>query len=159
MQEAQHEGSGAPPITELIPKGTFDDTPSFLRQLRFLLQRMGTSAMTTMWKSEVQPKTTCALSRSLYSSNRPPREMIYYSYPLANFYFCLYSKKCKHSFSEKAIRDFLRRGPQKCPAAGCTQMIANADIEPNKSLEKKVKAYERRKRMQEEDSGDEEVIE
>ena len=38
-------------------------------------------------------------------------------------------------------------------------MIANSDIEPNKSLEKKVKAYERRKRIHEEDSGDEEVIE
>lgn len=38
-------------------------------------------------------------------------------------------------------------------------MIANSDIEPNKSLEKKVKAYERRKRIHEEDSEDEEVIE
>lgn len=35
MQEAQHEGSGAPPITELIPKGSFDDNPSYLRQLMF----------------------------------------------------------------------------------------------------------------------------
>lgn len=35
LQEAQHEGSGAPPITELIPKGKFDDSTRNVRQLEF----------------------------------------------------------------------------------------------------------------------------
>lgn len=73
------------------------------------------------------------------------------------------SKTCGHSFSEQAIRAFLKDShgaAKKCPASGCNQMITMSDLEHNTNLEKKVKLAERRARQQEEsDDDDDEVIE
>jgi SUMO ligase MMS21 Smc5/6 complex component len=73
-----------------------------------------------------------------------------------------YSRLCHHSFSESAIRDFLgpnRNLPKKCPASGCTRKICWDDLQPDKSLEKRVKAAGRRMQRQEEDSDGDEVVE
>lgn len=48
---------------------------------------------------------------------------------------------------------------KRCPASGCTKEICLGDLELNKLLERRVKAAERRIRRQEDDSGDDEVIE
>jgi len=76
----------------------------------------------------------------------------------------LTSKVCGHSFSAGAIRDFLgnnRTRKQKCPASGCTRQICLEDLEPDKVLEKRVKAAERRLQRQERDEGSDggEVVE
>ncbi|KAG6336055.1 hypothetical protein ID866_3028 [Astraeus odoratus] len=72
------------------------------------------------------------------------------------------SKICGHSFSEAAIREFLKNpkaGGTPCPAAGCTKRLTMAVIQPDKDLEKKVKIAARKRQRQEEDSDDGEVIE
>lgn len=69
---------------------------------------------------------------------------------------------CGHSFSEAAIRESFRSargGSIKCPASGCTRSFTLANCKPDKELAKKVKAWERRARRQEEDDDAEEVIE
>ncbi|KAJ7095970.1 hypothetical protein B0H15DRAFT_946513 [Mycena belliarum] len=72
----------------------------------------------------------------------------------------LTSSVCKHSFSGDAIREMFanKRGPQKCPAAGCSKSFTLADCKPNPDLARKVKAFERRQARVQEDSDAEEVI-
>ncbi|KAF7982922.1 hypothetical protein HWV62_25204 [Athelia sp. TMB] len=72
------------------------------------------------------------------------------------------SKICGHSFSEQAIREFMKDGRgQKlvCPASGCNKPISMGDLEYDKALEKKAKLAERRAQRQHENSDDDEVIE
>ncbi|KAH9065321.1 hypothetical protein EDB87DRAFT_1555887 [Lactarius vividus] len=72
------------------------------------------------------------------------------------------SSICQHSFSAQAIRQMLgpnRFTKKKCPASGCNQMICLNDLEPNKELERKVKAYQRRAQRREEDQDAEEIVE
>ncbi|KAG5650963.1 hypothetical protein H0H81_010401 [Sphagnurus paluster] len=69
------------------------------------------------------------------------------------------SKVCNHSFSHDAIMQSFRGSPSvKCPAAGCTKKFARTDLVPDKDLEKRVKAYERRARRAAENSDAEEII-
>ncbi|KAH9080421.1 hypothetical protein EDB83DRAFT_981269 [Lactarius deliciosus] len=72
------------------------------------------------------------------------------------------SSICQHSFSAQAIRQMLgpnRFTKKKCPASGCNQMICLNDLETNKELERKVKAYQRRAQRREEDQDAEEIVE
>ncbi|KAI0260215.1 hypothetical protein BC834DRAFT_556285 [Gloeopeniophorella convolvens] len=74
----------------------------------------------------------------------------------------LTSSICQHSFSAAAIRQML--GPNRytkkiCPASGCNQMICINDLRPDKDLERRVKAYQRRARQREEDPEAEEIVE
>ncbi|GLB38458.1 putative zinc-finger of the MIZ type in Nse subunit [Lyophyllum shimeji] len=70
------------------------------------------------------------------------------------------SQVCKHSFSRDAImQSFRGRDPSiKCPAAGCTKRFTRSDLQPNKELEKRVKAYERRQRRAAEENDAEEIV-
>ncbi|KAF8073814.1 hypothetical protein FPV67DRAFT_769004 [Lyophyllum atratum] len=69
------------------------------------------------------------------------------------------SQVCKHSFSHDAImQSFRGSAPIKCPAAGCNKQFTRTDLQPNKDLEKRVKAYERRARRAAENSDAEEII-
>jgi len=69
------------------------------------------------------------------------------------------SQICKHSFSRDSImQSFKGRDPIKCPAAGCTKRFTRNDLQPNKELEKRVKAYDRRARRAAENSDAEEII-
>ncbi|KAJ7288421.1 hypothetical protein C8J57DRAFT_1280184 [Mycena rebaudengoi] len=74
----------------------------------------------------------------------------------------LTSSVCKHSFSGAAIRGLFgsNRGQKKCPAAGCSKSFTLAQCLPNKDLERRIKAYNRRmaKKAAQEDSDAEEVI-
>jgi len=81
---------------------------------------------------------------------------------IATLFSLAHSRLCHHSFSEAAIRDFLgpsRTLAKKCPASGCTRKICLNDLQPDKSLEKRVKAAEKRMQRHEEDSDGDEVIE
>ncbi|KAH9969715.1 hypothetical protein BC827DRAFT_1162230 [Russula dissimulans] len=72
------------------------------------------------------------------------------------------STVCQHSFSAAAIRQMLgpnRFTKKKCPASGCNQMICLNDLKPNKELERRVKAYQRRAKRREEEQDAEEVVE
>jgi len=74
----------------------------------------------------------------------------------------LTSAICQHSFSAGAIRQVLgpnRFTKKKCPASGCNQMICLNDLKPNKELERRVKAYQRRAQRREEDQDAEEIVE
>ncbi|KAH9989702.1 hypothetical protein BJV74DRAFT_837981 [Russula compacta] len=69
---------------------------------------------------------------------------------------------CQHSFSAGAIKQVLgpnRLTKKKCPASGCNQMICLDDLKPNKELERRVKAYQRRAQRRESDHDVEEVVE
>ncbi|KAI0304329.1 hypothetical protein B0F90DRAFT_1666848 [Multifurca ochricompacta] len=69
---------------------------------------------------------------------------------------------CQHTFSAEAIKQVLglnRFTKKKCPASGCNQMICLNDLKPNKELERRVKAHERRARRREEDHDVEEIVE
>ncbi|KAG5648282.1 hypothetical protein DXG03_004852 [Asterophora parasitica] len=69
------------------------------------------------------------------------------------------SRICKHSFSHDAIMQSFRRDDRvKCPAAGCNKTLTKADLQLNKDLEKRVKAYERRQRRAAENSDADEII-
>ncbi|KAF5382432.1 hypothetical protein D9615_002959 [Tricholomella constricta] len=69
------------------------------------------------------------------------------------------SQVCKHSFSHDAIMQSFRSSPiVKCPAAGCTKRFTRDDLQPNKDLEKRVKAHARRARRAAENSDAEEII-
>ncbi|KAK7048279.1 hypothetical protein R3P38DRAFT_2868407 [Favolaschia claudopus] len=74
----------------------------------------------------------------------------------------LTSSVCNHSFSGDAIRELFKgtRGPQKCPASGCSKTFTLAHCTPNPALARKVKAIEKRqaRAQQQEDSDAEEVI-
>ena len=59
--------------------------------------------------------------------------------------------KCGHSYSREGIKEFLKKGPGKCPTTGCTQEITFAELQPNKDLARKVKAAMRREREREEE--------
>lgn len=48
---------------------------------------------------------------------------------------------------------------KKCPASGCNQMICLNDLKPDKELERKVKANQRRAQRREEDQDAEEIVE
>jgi hypothetical protein len=48
---------------------------------------------------------------------------------------------------------------KRCPASGCNQMICLNDLKPNKELERKVKANQRRAQRREEDQDAEEIVE
>ncbi|KII86942.1 hypothetical protein PLICRDRAFT_43627 [Plicaturopsis crispa FD-325 SS-3] len=71
------------------------------------------------------------------------------------------STLCEHSFSKKAIIDYIRGsgGEVTCPTSGCKKVLTLGVVKPNKDLEKRVKAVVRRQQRQAEDSGDEDVIE
>ncbi|KIJ64447.1 hypothetical protein HYDPIDRAFT_28392 [Hydnomerulius pinastri MD-312] len=71
------------------------------------------------------------------------------------------SEVCKHSYSEVAIRDYLKsaRGGKPCPASGCNNKITMDQLKADKDLEKRVKLAARRAQRQEEDSDADEVIE
>ncbi|KAI0056566.1 hypothetical protein BV25DRAFT_1565135 [Artomyces pyxidatus] len=69
---------------------------------------------------------------------------------------------CGHSFSAEAITQMLgpnRATKKTCPAAGCNRMICLNDCKPDKDLERKVKAYDRRARRREDEMEAEEIIE
>ncbi|PPR05373.1 hypothetical protein CVT24_007987 [Panaeolus cyanescens] len=70
------------------------------------------------------------------------------------------STVCKHSFSADAIRDMCKEPGKlyKCPASGCTKQFRLTDCKPDPALEKKTKAYLRRKEAAQQDSDAEEVI-
>jgi len=64
----------------------------------------------------------------------------------------LTSEVCQHSFSENAIKEYLgsnRSVKKKCPAAGCSKLFGLSDLKPDKELERRVKAYDRRARRRE----------
>ncbi|KAF7365305.1 SP-RING-type domain-containing protein [Mycena venus] len=69
---------------------------------------------------------------------------------------------CNHSFSGEAVREFFKnkRGPQKCPASGCSKSFTLAQCQPNPDLARKIKAIQKRqaRAQQQEDSDAEEVI-
>lgn len=68
-------------------------------------------------------------------------------------------KKCSHSFSGAAIREYLSRGAQKCPAAGCNKRITLADLKEDRTLERRIKEHARREAMRAEDEDvDAEII-
>jgi len=72
------------------------------------------------------------------------------------------STVCQHSFSAGAIKQVLgpnRFTKKKCPASGCNQMICLNDLKPNKELERRVKAYQRRAQRREEDLDVDEIVE
>ncbi|KAK0464677.1 zinc-finger of the MIZ type in Nse subunit-domain-containing protein [Desarmillaria tabescens] len=71
------------------------------------------------------------------------------------------SKICSHSFSKAAIQEMFKneRSAKKCPASGCRASFRLVDCVPNKDLERKIKAYERRKKRAEEAIEVDEVIE
>ncbi|TFY74139.1 hypothetical protein EWM64_g9873, partial [Hericium alpestre] len=69
---------------------------------------------------------------------------------------------CKHSFSGDAIIQMLgpnRTTKKMCPAAGCNKMISLNDCKPDKELERKVKAAQRRAARRAEDSDAEDIVE
>jgi SUMO ligase MMS21 Smc5/6 complex component len=66
----------------------------------------------------------------------------------------LTSRVCKHSFSTAAIHEFLKRGPQKCPASGCQHRISKADLYEDKALRIRVRAAQRRAEMRQNEAGD-----
>ena len=69
---------------------------------------------------------------------------------------------CQHSFSAEAIRQVLgpnRFTKKKCPVSGCNQMICLNDLKPNKELERRVKASQRRAQRREEEHDVEEIVE
>ncbi|KAF9046399.1 hypothetical protein BJ165DRAFT_1158733 [Panaeolus papilionaceus] len=70
------------------------------------------------------------------------------------------SKICKHSFSADAIKDMCKVSGKlyNCPASGCTKKFKLSDCVPDPALEKKTKAYLRRKEAAQQDSDAEEVI-
>jgi E3 SUMO-protein ligase NSE2 len=66
---------------------------------------------------------------------------------------------CKHSFSGAAIREYISRGSQKCPATGCNKSITLTDLKEDKALERRVKDHARREAMREDDEDvDAEII-
>ncbi|KAI0754969.1 hypothetical protein C8Q80DRAFT_1142113 [Daedaleopsis nitida] len=74
----------------------------------------------------------------------------------------LTSRKCGHSYSDGAIRDYL--GPNRnrvrvCPATGCRAEISLNDLQEDKDLAKRAKEAARRERAREHDSEDDELIE
>ncbi|KAJ7069884.1 zinc-finger of the MIZ type in Nse subunit-domain-containing protein [Mycena amicta] len=72
------------------------------------------------------------------------------------------STVCKHSFSRNAITEFFNNSSRakKCPTAGCSKEFTLAQCRPNPQLAKKIKDQERRIRMQQQASDDDdEVIE
>ncbi|EPQ54656.1 hypothetical protein GLOTRDRAFT_130007 [Gloeophyllum trabeum ATCC 11539] len=71
----------------------------------------------------------------------------------------LTSKHCHHSFSAEAIRDYLKRGPKTCPAAGCKQQLTLDDLEEDKDLARRAQAAARREARREQDSDADEVVE
>ncbi|KAI0029163.1 zinc-finger of the MIZ type in Nse subunit-domain-containing protein [Vararia minispora EC-137] len=71
------------------------------------------------------------------------------------------SMVCNHSFSKEAIDLHLgsnKYTKKRCPATGCNKMICGNDFKPNKNLERRIKAQQRRQ-AQDDDSSGEEVIE
>lgn len=68
-------------------------------------------------------------------------------------------KKCKHSFSGAAIREYLSLGVKKCPATGCNQKIALTDLKEDKALERRAREHARREAMRADDEDvDAEII-
>lgn len=70
----------------------------------------------------------------------------------------LTSKRCGHSYSAAAIRDYLRGGSKQCPATGCNKMLVLSDLEVDKGLAKRAKEAARRERAREEDSEDDDDV-
>ncbi|RDB17908.1 E3 SUMO-protein ligase nse2 [Hypsizygus marmoreus] len=69
------------------------------------------------------------------------------------------SSVCGHSFSSNAILQSFQGSPTvKCPTSGCTKRFSRSDLKPNKELEKKVKAWQRRAQRAAENSDAEEII-
>ena len=76
--------------------------------------------------------------------------------------FSAYSKVCGHSFSGKAIKDYLgnsRIARKVCPTAGCNKVISLADLQEDKDLKRKAENAARRERMREEEDEDDDVVE
>lgn len=70
-----------------------------------------------------------------------------------------YRNVCKHSYSSAAIREYLSKGPQKCPATGCNKRITMSNLKADKALERRVKEHTRREAMRAEDEDvDAEII-
>ncbi|TDL23191.1 hypothetical protein BD410DRAFT_858350 [Rickenella mellea] len=66
------------------------------------------------------------------------------------------STVCGHSFSATSIKEYLggnRSAKKKCPATGCNKMFGTSDLQEDKALEKKVKAWERRERRKAAEAG------
>jgi len=63
----------------------------------------------------------------------------------------LTSKKCKHSYSSEAIKQYLAdgRGPKHCPATGCDQYVSIEDLEENRQLERMARRAEQAERERE----------
>lgn len=72
-------------------------------------------------------------------------------------------KVCGHSFSAKAIREYLggsRTARKVCPTAGCNKVISMGDLEENRDLKRKAENAARRERMRaEEEDEDADVVE
>lgn len=72
----------------------------------------------------------------------------------------LVSKRCGHSYSS-IIKDVIRDNPERrieCPVAGCVHFVTLSDLEPNKSLARKIrrKKYIEMEEEMERDDDDEE---
>lgn len=87
-----------------------------------------------------------------------------WAYPLPSYHRAelRFRSVCQHTFSAAAIGQVLgpnRFTKKKCPASGCNQMICLNDLKPNKELERRVKAYQRRAQRREEEHDAEEIVE
>jgi len=71
------------------------------------------------------------------------------------------SKICHHSYSGEPIRNYIRAVKNgvvpKCPFTGCAQKLTLQDLEEDKDLERKVKAFARRQKRREEEEEEDEV--
>lgn len=83
---------------------------------------------------------------------------IQYDDPCAEHDVSPSSKQCGHSYSAVAIRDYLKRGRQQCPATGCNKQLVLSDLEVDKALAKRAKEAARRERAREQDSGDDDDV-
>lgn len=48
---------------------------------------------------------------------------------------------CRHTYGRDAIRSHIKvskKHPASCPVAGCLQKVTNADLEPDKDMERRV---------------------
>ncbi|KAH9179339.1 hypothetical protein EDB89DRAFT_796281 [Lactarius sanguifluus] len=147
IYEVQHPNEAMPPVVEFLPReeGDHSDDDEDDIQVGGVLQDINCPITLIPL---VDPQTSwdhLAMPSIIWSLNIFPSRSI-----------------CQHSFSAQAIRQMLgpnRFTKKKCPASGCNQMICLNDLESNKELERKVKAYQRRAQRREEDQDAEEIVE
>ena len=162
MQEAQHPGENIPPVADFIPRGVHLNSPSLLKLLLTARVR-GRRCKRRRRRSRNWRCHSIVHVPLVPNQAHQAYDIVSVSCPSENLVHLHSSSKiCGHSFSEQAIREFIKDGRgQKlmCPASGCNKPISMGDLDYDKALEKKAKLAERRAQRQHENSDDDEVIE